>query len=66
MVYINTQNQIRLLHTSEMEKAMHHCHGIGYAEYERSLEKRIQVEKTREKDYRKCNTIAAEQDHKII
>ncbi|WP_205004307.1 hypothetical protein [Scopulibacillus daqui] len=49
-----------------MEKAMHHCHGIGYAEYERSLEKRIQVEKTREKDYRKCNTIAAEQDHKII
>ncbi|MFC7394327.1 hypothetical protein [Scopulibacillus cellulosilyticus] len=44
---------------------MHQSHGIGYAEYERSLEKRLEVEKSREKDYRKCNIIAAEQDHKL-
>lgn len=47
-------------HTSEMEKALQHSHGIGYAEYNRSLDKRLEVEKTREMDYKKSNLIAAQ------
>jgi hypothetical protein len=43
-----------------MEKAMHQSHGCGYAEYERDLEKRMDVEKNREKEYKKGLEIAAE------
>ncbi|WLD95493.1 hypothetical protein [Alkalihalobacillus sp. AL-G] len=32
---------------------MHQSHGIGYAEYERSLEKRLKIEQKRDQDYRK-------------
>lgn len=39
---------------------MQQSHGLSYAEYNQNLEKRIEVEKEREKEYRKCNKIAAE------
>ncbi len=34
-----------MTYTPEMEKAMQQSHQMGYAEYERKLEKRIAVEK---------------------
>jgi hypothetical protein len=40
-----------------MEKAMQQSHGIGYDEYSRRLDIRIQVEKRRERDYEKSNMI---------
>jgi len=43
-----------------MEKAMHQSHGCGFAEYERDLEKRLDVEKDREKEYKKALELAAE------
>ncbi|WP_162831745.1 hypothetical protein [Halalkalibacter akibai] len=43
-----------------MEKGMQQAHGISYSEYERSLEKRIQIEKQREKDYEASKKIAAQ------
>lgn len=43
--------KIKTNYTSEMEKAMQQNHGIGYAEYNLSLKKRLQVEKNREQDY---------------
>jgi hypothetical protein len=49
-----------------MEKAMYQTHGIGYAEYGRSLEKRIKIEKEREKDHHNCNRMANEHDRKLI
>ncbi|MDV2684166.1 hypothetical protein RYX56_07275 [Alkalihalophilus lindianensis] len=39
---------------------MHSAHGIGYAEYNRSLDKRMEIEKAREEDYKRCNQIAKE------
>lgn len=59
-------HQIRVNHTSEMEKSMHQAHGIGYAEYGRSLEKRILVEKRREKDYKNSILMAKEVDRKLV
>ncbi|MBO8156780.1 MAG: hypothetical protein H0Z32_09985 [Bacillaceae bacterium] len=44
---------------------MHQSHGIGYEEYSRKLEKRLQVEKRREKDYLKSQQIVAEVDRQI-
>ncbi|MDQ0298380.1 hypothetical protein J2S78_000788 [Salibacterium salarium] len=43
-----------------MEKAMHQSHGFGYAEYNRSLEKRLKVEASRERDYKASCQLAAE------
>jgi hypothetical protein len=43
-----------------MEKAMQQNHGIGYEEYNRSLEKRLEVEKEREKDYKRSQKIGIE------
>ncbi|MDR7072933.1 hypothetical protein [Fictibacillus barbaricus] len=39
---------------------MHQSHGCGYAEYDRDLEKRLDVEKEREKEYKKGLKIAAD------
>ncbi len=39
---------------------MQQSHGMGYAEYNRSLTKRLEVEKAREEDYKKSNKIALE------
>ncbi len=37
---------------------MQQSHGIGYAEYNRNLVKRLEIEKQREKDYQKSCEIA--------
>ncbi|WP_227937365.1 hypothetical protein [Alkalihalobacillus deserti] len=43
-----------------MEKGLQQAHGINYSEYNQSLEKRIQIEKQREKDYEASKKIAAQ------
>ncbi|WP_251397681.1 hypothetical protein [Metabacillus litoralis] len=48
-----------------MEKAMHHSHGIGYAEYASKHDKRMDVEKSREEDYRKSQLIYADVERKM-
>jgi hypothetical protein len=48
-----------------MEKAMQQSHGMGYAEYSRKLQKRIDVEKRRYQSYKKSQQIYAEVDRQI-
>jgi hypothetical protein len=48
-----------------MEKAMHHSHGMGYAEYSQKHEKRMDVELSREEDYRKSQIIYAEIERRM-
>ncbi|MGY4689051.1 hypothetical protein [Salibacterium sp. K-3] len=43
-----------------MEKAMHQFHGIGYAEYNNSLKRRMEVEVSREREYQKSRQLAAQ------
>ena len=54
-----------LNYTSEMEKAMHQSHGIGYAEYAQKHEKRMDVELRREADYQKSQLIYAEINRRL-
>lgn len=44
---------------------MQQAHGIGYAEYGRSFEKRMKIEKKRENDYNKGLQMIKEHDHKL-
>ncbi|GAA0588884.1 hypothetical protein GCM10009001_00990 [Virgibacillus siamensis] len=44
---------------------MQQSHKIGFAEYERKLEKRISVEKRRHHEYDKCKKIVAEIDNQL-
>ncbi|MED1862174.1 hypothetical protein P4V41_01695 [Fictibacillus nanhaiensis] len=39
---------------------MHQSHGCGFAEYERDLEKRLDVEKVRDKEYKEGLKIATD------
>ncbi|MEC1688287.1 hypothetical protein [Bacillus mojavensis] len=48
-----------------MEKAMQLSHGIGYEEYGRRLDTRIEVERQRELEYKKCKRYSAELNEKI-
>ncbi|MFS0674347.1 hypothetical protein [Ornithinibacillus sp. 179-J 7C1 HS] len=50
-------------YTSEMEKAMQTSHHIGYAEYCRNLDKRLEVEKKRQQEYHQCKQMIAEIDN---
>ncbi|MED2977134.1 hypothetical protein P4284_10565 [Bacillus swezeyi] len=43
-----------------MEKAMHKSHGMGYQEYSRSHENRLEVEKRREEHYQKGKQIVTD------
>ncbi|MFC4558677.1 hypothetical protein ACFO3D_10695 [Virgibacillus kekensis] len=52
-------------YTPEMEKAMQQSNKMPYAEYERKLEKRIAVEKRRQKEYEQCKHMVAEIDSQI-
>ncbi|MFC0270900.1 hypothetical protein ACFFIX_05485 [Metabacillus herbersteinensis] len=45
---------------------MHQTHGMGYAEYSRHHDKRMEVEKSREMDYRKSQMIVNEFERKVI
>ncbi|MBZ5753568.1 hypothetical protein [Metabacillus rhizolycopersici] len=48
-----------------MEKAMHQSHGMGYAEYAQNHKKRMDVEISREADYRKSQLIYADIQRKL-
>ena len=58
-------NQLHLNYTSEMEKAMHRAHGVGYQVYCLNQDVRISVEKKREQEYLKSQQIVAQFDRKI-
>ena len=44
-------NQLQLNYTSDMEKAMHGAHGVGYETYSRKHEVRMKVEKRRQEEH---------------
>jgi hypothetical protein len=52
-------------YTSEMEKAMHGAHGIGYEVYKRKHEVRMQVEQRREQEYKESRRMIAALDRKV-
>lgn len=52
-------------YTHEMEKAMQASHQMGYAEYCRSHENRMKVERKRQTDYKKCKYILAGMDNQL-
>ncbi|MFC2947177.1 hypothetical protein [Virgibacillus sediminis] len=52
-------------YTSEMEKGMEQSNRICFAEYERKLDKRLEVERRREKEYQKSKQITAEFAHNL-
>ncbi|MEL3974591.1 hypothetical protein AAEO50_20075 [Rossellomorea oryzaecorticis] len=54
-----------MTYTSEMEKAMHSAHGIGYEVYKRKHAVRMQVEKQREQDYKESRRMIAALDRKV-
>jgi len=58
-------NQLHLNYTSDMEKAMHGAHRVGYELYCRKHEIRMKVEKRREADYVKSQRIVADIERKI-
>lgn len=53
-------------YTSEMEKAMQASHHMGYAEYCRNLDNRMQVEKKRQEEYNQCKQLVAEIDSNLF
>ena len=60
-----TINTLDLNVTSEMEKAMQLSHGVGYNEYSRNLDLRIEVEKVRDREHEQCNKMILELQRKI-
>ncbi|AVQ99752.1 hypothetical protein OBCHQ24_12285 [Oceanobacillus iheyensis] len=48
---------ISMNYTPEMEKGMQQAHKVPYAEYERKLETRLEVEKSRQKEYEKSKAL---------
>ncbi|VEF47069.1 YuzK [Bacillus freudenreichii] len=52
-------NPLKIQYTNDMEKALHGAHGIGYETYRHDCEKRIEVEKRREKEYVESRIVAA-------
>ncbi len=39
---------------------MHSAHGVGYQEYNRNLDKRMEIEKARDEEYKRCNEMVKE------
>ncbi|ADC51288.1 MULTISPECIES: hypothetical protein [Alkalihalophilus] len=48
-----------------MEKGMQHAHGITHEEYVNDLDKKIEVEKAREEDYRKNKELQKQLNNNI-
>ncbi|GAA5417784.1 hypothetical protein Pryu01_02859 [Paraliobacillus ryukyuensis] len=57
--------RLALNYTTDMEKAMQENHGVGFAEYEKSLAKRLEIEKKREKSYRNGLKIVTDMEQKV-
>ncbi|WP_339228677.1 hypothetical protein NSQ77_02635 [Oceanobacillus sp. FSL K6-2867] len=53
-------------YTSEMEKGMTKSRHVCYAEYSRKLEKRLDVEKQREREYKMAKMLVAEMDRQLV
>ncbi|WP_194841264.1 hypothetical protein [Salinibacillus xinjiangensis] len=45
---------------------MQQSHGIGFKEYSRKLDNRLEVEKRREEDYKKGRQVYAEVDRQLF
>ncbi|WP_223282834.1 hypothetical protein [Neobacillus kokaensis] len=58
-------DRIELNYTSDMEKAMHMSHGVGYEVYSRKHEVRMRVEKQRERNYAESKRVLAEITSKL-
>ncbi|GGM35765.1 hypothetical protein GCM10011351_22300 [Paraliobacillus quinghaiensis] len=58
-------DNLGLTYTGEMEKAMQQNHGIGFAEYERKLNNRLQIEREREKSYKQASRVVNEMERKV-
>lgn len=52
--------KLNLNYTPEMEKALQQNHGMNFTEYETNVEKRLQVEKDREKSHEQSMKLIAE------
>jgi hypothetical protein len=52
-------------YTPEMEKAMQQSHNMGYAEYSRKFEHRLEIEKRRQQEYEQCKKLVASFDNQI-
>ncbi|WP_158586207.1 hypothetical protein [Oceanobacillus profundus] len=52
-------------YTSEMEKGMTKSRHVCYEEYSRKLEKRLEVEKQREREYKEAKMLVAGIDGQI-
>ncbi|PYZ91778.1 hypothetical protein CR194_19370 [Salipaludibacillus keqinensis] len=52
-------------YTDNMEKALQQAHGIGHEAYKNDLDKKIQIEQDREKDYQKSLEVEQELAKKI-
>ncbi|MGJ9385774.1 hypothetical protein CR203_17190 [Salipaludibacillus neizhouensis] len=51
--------------TEQMEKSLHLAHGFGHEVYKKSLDKKIEVEQKREKEYLESLKVNKELIHKI-
>ncbi|WP_112181758.1 MULTISPECIES: hypothetical protein [Paraliobacillus] len=58
-------DNLALTYTSEMEKAMQLNHGLGFAEYERKLNQRLEIERAREKSHRNGLKAVTEMKRKV-
>ncbi|UFT98249.1 hypothetical protein KO561_13695 [Radiobacillus kanasensis] len=63
--FIISDNGLDLTYTSDMEKAMHQAHGIGYAEYASDIDKIIEVEQKRELSHQKNHKMVAELNKQV-
>lgn len=63
--WIINDHKLHLDYTPEMEKAMQQSHGLGYQEYSRQLNKRMQVEREREMDYKKGQFVRLDMEHSV-
>ncbi|WP_158634002.1 hypothetical protein [Radiobacillus deserti] len=63
--FIISDTGLDLTYTSEMEKAMHQAHGMGYTEYASDIDKMIEVEKKRELSHQKNHQMIAELNKQI-
>ncbi|PKR78076.1 hypothetical protein CEY16_09165 [Halalkalibacillus sediminis] len=64
LVILN-ENEIDVTYTELMEKGMQQTHGVGFEEYSKNLEKRLDIEKKRQQDHEKCNRLVAEVDRQL-
>lgn len=49
-----------------METAMFRAHGISYAEYDQDIDKKLDVEREREKEYQQSIKFSAQYDRKLF